>query len=202
MSAPVNLWSDLINMDRHVDSLIERVRRAVEPTQPISREIPFFGSIENRFIDLPPLYASVVPPGSDVIAGSNIKTADYTNHGSRVYVRELSLHAWQGKATTQAGGQTYDDRLEVILGRFPINYHWNFRTSITDKWYAAYGRMLAAAGGRSVAGTHLAFREPLIIEPMETFQFECELLSFGQATGGTNNIATVQMTISGYREGM
>ena len=62
MSAPVSLWADLIDVNKTVDSLIDRVRRAIEPTKPISREVPFWASVEVKFENLPPTYGSTLSP--------------------------------------------------------------------------------------------------------------------------------------------
>ena len=201
-------WSELVEMNRRVDSLVERVMRAVQPPKPIGREVPFFASIETRFENLPEKFSSVCSPNSDVVAGNNVKHGVFTNGGSRVYVRELGFQPFFGRTPTLTTSD-YEARLVGgggALGFTNIrmfNWRWNFQTSIQQRWYAD-SRVLARAGGRFQAGNHLAFREPLVIEPMETLTFECELLSFGMNTGlGTGpTTAGVSMIMSGYREGV
>lgn len=207
MSGPdAGFWSDLVNLNNRTDSLVERCRRAVEPTIPISREIPFLGSIEVLFENLPATYAATPAVNSDALAGNNIKQSVFTNKGSRVYVRELSFQAYCVQTVALSGiPASYEARVPNDVTNFPFNWRWNFQTSITQRWYSER-RVLANAGGRARAGNHLAFREPLIIEPMETFIFECELLGgFGMnptAVEEQGTDAVVAMTISGYREGV
>ena len=85
----------------------------------------------------------------------------------------------------------------------PPYYRWNFLTSITQKQYADK-RVSMFAAGRREAGNHLAFRDPLVIEPMETLTFEVELLGFGGSAGADVrfNSFVVALYLSGYREGM
>jgi hypothetical protein len=206
MSAPQDFWSKLIDLDKSVDGLIERVQRAIEPSQPTSREIPFHATIETLFQNLFGTYGGTASINSDALSGNNVKQNVFTNFGSRVYVRELSFQGYNVGVHGNSNVRSSSD-----ITPFPFNFRWNFKTSIVDRWYAtaAYGanrRCLAASGGRSRAGTHLAFREPLIIEPMETLTFECELLGgFGQnevATTFQGTQAIVAMILSGYRDEM
>ncbi len=203
MSVSSTLWSELIALNKHADALVERCQRAIEPTQPTGREIPFFGSIENRFDDLPSRFLSTVPPSSMVLAGNNVRRQEFTNGGSRVYVRELSFQTWF--MVDADDPTTGNERTVNNTDVFPFNFYWNFQTSITQRWYSDK-RVLAAAGGRQAAGNHLAFREPLIIEPRETFVFECELASYGMRPGSGEDTAEqsaiVAMILSGYREGV
>jgi len=203
------LWSELVDLNKHADALISRVVRAIEPSQPIQREIPFFASIEARFDQLPSTFAAATPASSDALAGNNVKQSIFTNHSSRVYVREIAFQPYLIRPTTPivAGSATYDARLAAAAtaGVFPFNWRWNFQTSIQQRWYSQKGRCFARAGGRTQVGNHLSFRNPQIIEPMETFTFECELLGAGMRvfdTGfGPHPSAVVAMLISGYREG-
>lgn len=209
-------WSELVEMNRRVDAVIGRVMQSVQPSKPVGREIPFFASIETRFENLPWDFNAALPTTSDLRIGNNVKRGIFTNGSSRVYVRELGFQSSYVVPTTAALGgvsQTYDARAPVPAGGFGtlppnadvfnVNWRWNFQTSVQQRWYADK-RVLANAGGRSRAGNHLAFREPLIIEPMETFTFECELLSFGMsgASGAPNAHLAVSMLLSGYREGI
>lgn len=200
MSAPTNFWSSLIEVNRVVDDLFAKCLRAVEPSQPIGREIPFWTSIEARFDNLPTTFATVAAPNSDILAGNNVKRPVFTNGGSRVYVREISFGTFTARMTT---GSTNDSLTRnTNLGRFPVNFRWNFETSITNRKYCDR-RVLANAGGRQLAGNHLAFREPLVIEPRETLVFDCELLSFGMTqVANSFNSAVVAMYLAGYREGV
>lgn len=197
--AVASFWNDLIDTNRRVDSLIERVRKAIQPTLPIGREIPFYGSIEARFENLPTTFAATPATNSDLLLGNNLERPTFTNGGSRVYVREIGFQAYTVSSTTNG-------RLVNSNELFPFNFRWNFQTSITQRWYSPDRRCLAQSAGRAVAGTHLSFREPLIIEPQETLVFECELLSFGMIATATNpsnhDVAVVAMTLSGYREGV
>jgi len=198
-------------MNRRVDDLIGRVARAVQPSKPIGREIPFFASIETRFENLPQTFDSTCGTHSDILTGNNVKRGIFTNGGSRVYVREIGFRPVYVIPTTVTGTPVlqYDARLSSggllppNVTVFGINWRWNFMSSITQRWYSDR-RVLAQAGGRPKAGNHLAFREPLIIEPMETFTFECELLSFGMLldVAASDGITVVSMLLSGYREGI
>ena len=186
-------WSALIELNRVVDGLIGRCRKAIEPTQPISREIPFYTSIEARFDNLPTSLATITsaPVSSDAREGNNVKQTIFTNFGSRVYVRELGFQVY-----TCSSGNTRD---EDSTGRYPANWRWNFLTSITQRKYSPKN-VLASSGGRWSTGSHLAFREPLVIEPMETFIYDCELLNGPLATARPSTI--IAMYLSGYREGI
>ncbi len=198
-------WSELVGLNKHADSLVERVRRAVEPSQPISREIPAIVSIETRFNSLPTSYGSTVATGSDALAGNNVKRGFFQNGGSRIYIRELAFQSWFVLPVNPTGiAPSYDARMPNERTIFPFNWRWNFQTSITQRWYADR-RLLAQSGGRAQAGNHLSFRKPLVIEPMETFTFECELLGgFGMAASAQSesSSAVISMLLSGYREGV
>ena len=201
-------WSALIEINKQADALIRKSQRAVEPTQPISREIPAVVSIEARFNNLPNAFGGIAAlnTGSDAVAGNNIKKPVFQNGSSRIYVRELGFQSWIIlPASTETYTPSYDARLPNGRSLFPFNWRWNFRTSITQRWYHNDRRCLAAAGGRAVVGTHLAFREPLVIEPMEQVEFECELLGgfWMQATAlNPATSAVVSLILSGYREGV
>lgn len=198
-----NFWADLIRLNKRTDSLIERCIKDVRPSEPIAREVPVYVSVENRFENLPLTFAAALSTASDLQSGNNIKQAVWTNSGARVYIREISMHAFLGVSLTNES-PTYDCRVENN-GITPFNWRWNFMTSITQKWYSRH-RCLASAGGRDSAGTHLSFKNPLVVEPMETFIFECELVAAGMVRVGLEanefNIATVAMALSGYREGV
>lgn len=211
MNLGTEFWNGLIELNRKTDGLIERVRRAVEPSQPISREVPFFASLETRFDNLPLTYGATVNPGSDALEGANLKRASFTNGGSRVYVREMTFTPFR-MGTVTSGAFSYaarqrGDRRAV----FPFNWRWNFLTSITQRQYSvgrggAGVRVSGLSAGRYRAGNHIAFREPLVLEPMETLTLEVELLSFGMKTAENASltaytIAVVAMSMSGYREG-
>lgn len=202
MSAPTDFWSRLIEINKYVDGLIDRTSAAARASQPISREIPFFAQIEARFDNLPDQYAATINPACGLLAGNNIRQPIYNNGGSRVYIREIGIVPYRASSVS-----TSNDVLarRTDFRRFPINYRWNFTTSITNRQYANLP-VMARAAGSARAGTHLAFREPLIIEPRETFQFYCELLSFGMndtAERDANyDTALISMSISGYREGV
>jgi hypothetical protein len=208
ISDTAQFWSQLIELNKQADALIERVQRAVEPTQPISREIPFYASIEARFENLPASFSDTPANNSDALFGNNIKRPIWTNHSSRVYIRELSFQAYYVAPADAAAGpqpRVYEARFENN-GLFPFNWRWNFQTSITQQWYSQKRGVLAAAGGRSLAGNHLSFREPRVVEPMETFTYECELLSFDSNAASVPldeppTAAVISMILSGYREG-
>lgn len=210
MSNPgTELWNALIALNNQADSLIERVRRAVEPTMPIGREIPATISIETLFQNLPKTYAQSVPVGSDLIAGNNVKRVSFQNGGSRLYIREIGFDSYFIRSIdpTAVGAPDYQARIANQITRFPFNFRWNFQTSITQRWYADK-RCLGRTGARVASGTHLAFREPLIVEPMENVVLEVELLGGFQMTAsqitllGSSSSAVVSMTMSGYREGV
>lgn len=205
-------WSDLIDLNKHVDGLFEKCLKAIETTRPIGREIPFYASLEARFEHLPRHYQQVAAPNSDALAGNNIKRVVFTNFGSRVYVREIGFQPMMGIQSlppAPPGVVNSNGRSTAgYIGRFPFNWRWNFQTSITQRQYADR-RVLAKAGGLARAGNHLAFRKPLIIEPMETLTYECELVGGAgmTATGDQppfffEDIAVISMEISGYREGV
>ncbi len=187
MANVTKFWSALLDLNNQTDALMNRCL-AVQPSAPISREIPIVASIEAKFENLGLTTAS---PNSDAIAGRNIKRPVYTNGGSRVYIREIGFQTSLLNITTLS-------RIPNDVAVVPANFRWNFQTSIDQRWYATKS-CLANAGGRFTAGNHLAFREPLIIEPMETLIFECELLS--SWSNGSGNSTIISMLLSGYREG-
>lgn len=205
-----DLWNTLIGLNKSADDLIAKVMRSKEQSQPISREIPFFASVEARFDLLPATFQAAVNPGSDAVAGSNIKLATYENAGSRVYIREIGFEvSYISRVADDASVFPYSPRTPNNIARFPINFRWNFQTSITEKWYSRNGRCLARAGGRPQSGSHIAFREPRIIEPREGFRAEFELISFGMTGTGEPTFqdnpapsCVISMLLSGYREGI
>ena len=210
MSAADEFWSSLIEMNRKVDGLIDRCMQALEPSQPISREIPFYASIEAKFNHLPTIFNQVASANSDALEGNNVKLSTFTNGGSRVYVREIGFqtsYVLEQDITVNGVSkhviERIPDEMTGSLSQYPINFRWNFFPSITQRLYSQR-RVLAGAGGRALAGNHLAFREPLIIEPMEGLVFDCELLNAGMANTNTPTEAAViiSMIISGYREAM
>ncbi len=196
-------WSALIGLNRQADALVERCMRAIEPTRPTGREIPFYGSIEARFSNLPITYGTVAVANSDALSSNSVKRNIFTNGGSRVYVRELSFQSYFVKSVDPVA-PLYDARVPNAVTPFPFSWRWNYQTSITQRWYAEQ-RVLAQAAGRAVVGNHLSFREPQIIEPQETFVFECELMGgFGmsRASQSLGSDAVISMILSGYREGI
>lgn len=202
-NASSGLWSDLIELNRRVDGMIERVRKAIEPTRPISREVPFYASLEARFDNLPRSFSSSVSVSTDATAGNNIKVIPWFNPSSRVYVRELSFETFNVKGTNIGPSHNADGRAVSEAIGSQVNWRWNFWTSITQRRYSDQRRVLAFSAGRSKAGNHLAFRQPLIIEPMETLNYECELLAFGEnRSATTGDSCIIAMNISGYREGI
>lgn len=205
MNVQQQFWDALIGLNAKADELIEKALKASEPSPPIGREIPVFTSIEARFNNLPPLLSSTIPAASDARAGNNVKREFFTNKGSRIYIRELSFKTEIIVPTNPAGSPPeYDARIPNVQSLFPFNFRWNFQTSITGRWYSDR-RCLAKSAGRFVVGNKLSFKEPLVIEPMETFTFECELLGgFNMQTAATwsTTAAIVAMHLSGYREGM
>jgi hypothetical protein len=201
------VWERILGLNREVDALVDRVMRKVEPTQSIGREIPWYGVVETRFDNLPTTYAAAVNPGSDAVAGNNVKVSQWTNKSSRVYVRELSFEAYFVRVNTNffAGANRYDARLPNAVTVFPINWRWNFHTSITGRVYSDV-RVLARAAGRARAGNHLSFKKPLVVEPMETLAFECEYLGgAGMLLAAEDILGTsvvIAADLSGYREGV
>lgn len=208
MSAPqTQFWDNLIGLNKRVDNLIGRVQAAIEPTKPITREIPFYGEVEILFENIPTSFGATVATSSNALAGLNVKQGQFTNKGSRVYVREMTMTAFLCN-TVSTGALVLNPRNQrnpSDLGQqFPINWRWNYMTSIQQRWYSNDRRALARSGGRQQSGNHIAFVEPQIIEPMETLTFEAELLAAGMSnaaiTVGTNAVIALQMF--GYREAM
>ena len=208
MGAPqTKFWDDLLSLNKRVDNLVGRVLAAKEPSQPITREIPFYGEVEVLFDNLPTSFGATVATNSMILAGLNVQQGQFTNKGSRVYVREMTTTAYLAR-TVSTGALVLNPRAERspfdFVSSIPPNWRWNFMTSIQQRWYSNDRRCLAAASGRQAAGNHLAFHEPLVIEPMETLTFEVELLAAGMAaaaiTVGAQAIIALQMF--GYREAM
>lgn len=201
MTADSSLWSTLIDLNKAADSLIERARKRIEPSPPVSRELLTTASVEVRFDNLTAYSTSVRPSNSDALAGNNVKRGIWTNGGSRLYLRELAFQEYL-TGVTSIGNTDANARSVNSPGFY---YRWNFQTSITQKQYADK-RVSKFAGGRKEAGNHLSFRDPLVIEPMETFTFEVELLSSGLPGGFLSNAGSfsyvVSLILSGYREGM
>ena len=202
MTVDANFWSSLVELNKAADSLIAKAKQRIEPSQPVSREIATNASIEVRFDNLPFSYEAAidpVPTNSDALAGNNVKRGFWTNGASRLYLRELGFQKYfvEGEARSVAGLKYR------ALNYLPPYFRWNFQTSITQKQYADK-RVAMFAGGRPEAGNHLSFRDPLVIEPMETFTFEVELLSFGQDFYQLQQPVSyvVALYLSGYREGM
>jgi len=212
VTVDANFWSSLVDLNKAADALIARAKARIEPSQPVSREITTHASIEVRFDNLPVTY-TVAPPGvaptpnSDALWGNNVKRGIWTNGASRLYLRELAFERYfvdsDNKRLVAPGSGIIG--VGSALNTLPPYYRWNFQTSITQKQYADK-RVSMFAGGRPEAGNHLAFRDPLVIEPMETFTFEVELLSYG-AEGSPLFIGqlpsyVVALHLAGYREGM
>lgn len=203
MTVDANFWSSLVELNKAADSLIAKAKQRIEPSEPLSREISTHASIEVRFDNLPQTYTlppfGVTPtPNSDALWGNNVKKGIWTNGASRLYLRELAFERYF----------VDENNVRYVAPRSQINvlppyYRWNFQTSITQKQYADK-RVSMFAGGRPEAGNHLSFRDPLVIEPMETFTFEVELLSYG--VDGVSFVPSgsfvVALYLAGYREGM
>lgn len=207
MSAPLrDIWEKLLVLNREVDGLIGRVTQHVEPLQPIGREPPWYGVVEARFDNLPTTYGGATNSGSDGVAGNNVKVNSWTNKSARVYIRELSFDAYFVRVNKTDDGVSWDARLPNEASRFPINWRWNIRLSITGRYYSENGRVLARAGGRARAGNHLLFKEPFVVEPMETLAFECEYLGgAGMRAAATDPLGTavvIALCLSGFREGV
>lgn len=211
MTADSALWSTLVNLNRAADSLISLAKKRIEPSQPVSRELLTNASIEVRFDNLPRAYSTAVEPvpiNSDALAGNNVKRGMWTNGGSRLYLRELAFDQYFVDSEATVFTPTANARIvpprNTGLQYIPPYYRWNFTTSITQKQYADK-RVSMLSGGRAQAGNHLAFREPLVLEPMETLTFEVELLSYGGPTFFGSSVVdsyVVALYLSGYREGM
>ncbi len=207
MSNPsTNLWSELIGLNKTVDGLFERARRVVMQTEPRGRELAAIVPFETRFLNLPATYATTVVPGSDAV--DNIKQTQYTNLGSRLRLRSISFQSYYEFSEDPSGDTpAYNARISNEVTAFPFNWRWNFQTSITQRWYCPQ-RVLKSAGGRQRSGSHLVFREPLIVEPMETLTLEIELLGgFGMVASqnsdlGSSTTALIVTTFDGYREGV
>lgn len=208
MNAPANgLWDHLVGLNKRVDNLIGRVQAAIEPSQPITREIPFYGEVEVLFENIPTSFGATISTGSNALAGLNVKQGQFTNKGSRVYVREMTMTSFLCN-TVSSGALVLNPRNQRnpsdFNQQFPINWRWNYMTSIQQRWYSNDRRALARSAGRQQSGNKISFVEPQIIEPMETLTFEAELLGAGMSNAtipvGTNAVIALQMF--GYREAM
>lgn len=201
MTADSSVWSTLIDLNKAADALIDRARKRIEPSPPVSRELLTVASVEVRFDNLTSYSTSVRPPNSDALAGNNVKRGIWTNGGSRLYLREIAFQEYLSGFTSIFNNNS-NSRGTISPGFY---YRWNFLTSITQKQYADK-RVSKFAGGRKEAGNHLSFRDPLVIEPMETFTLEVELLSSGYPASFLANSApfsyVISLLLSGYREGM
>lgn len=200
MTVDANFWSSLVDLNKAADALIARAKARIEPSSPVSREITTHASIEVRFDNLPGVYSTELlptPPNSDALWGNNVKRGIWTNGASRLYLRELAFERY---FVNSQNARVVAPRTEANI--LPPYFRWNFQTSITQKQYADK-RVSMFAGGRPEAGNHLSFRDPLVIEPMETFTFEVELLSYGASTGILSPPSfVVALYLAGYREGM
>lgn len=204
MTVDSSVWSTLVDLNKTADSLIERARKRIEPSPPVSRELLTNASVEVRFDNLTSYSPSVFPPNSDALAGNNVKRGIWTNGGSRLYLREIAFQEYvTGLGFLFELQQNNNDRFVYPPGLY---FCWNFQTSITQKQYG-YRRMSKFSAGRKEAGNHLSFRDPLVIEPMETFTLEVELLSSGTPGGSVLPLSApfsyvLSFLLSGYREGM
>lgn len=200
MTVDANFWSSLVELNKAADALIAKAKQRIEPSQPISREIVTNASIEVRFDNLPGVYTTELEtpaPNSDALWGNNVKRGIWTNGASRLYLRELAFERY---FVDENNARYAAPRSQLNI--LPPYFRWNFQTSITQKQYADK-RVSMFAGGRPEAGNHLLFRDPLVIEPMETFTFEVELLSYGADAGVLAPPAfVVALYLAGYREGM
>lgn len=183
-------WSQLIELNKRADALIDTVFKATETSEPISRETPFLASIEVLYENV----GTVTSVNNDAREGINIKRQSFVNGGSRVYVREISFES-------AASANTTFRRTPNNIQPITPNFRWNFYTSILQRRYSPERGCLFSAAGRSKAGSHISFREPLIVEPRESLVFECELLS-SQSVFTQNSNTVISMIVSGYREGV
>ncbi len=183
-------WSQLIECNKRADALIERSQKASDQSEPTCRETPFLASIEVMYSNV----GTVTSVNNDAIEGINLKRQSFVNGGARVYVREICFES-------AAAANTTFRRTPNNIQPITPNFRWNFYTSITQRRYSPERGCLFSAGGRSKPGSHLSFREPLIVEPRESLVFECELLSsMSQFTDNVNTV--ISMIVSGYREGV
>lgn len=201
MTADSSLWSTLVDLNKGADALIERARKRIEPSPPVSRELLTNATVEARFENLPSTYNNEVDPvpvNSDALAGNNVKRGIWMNGASRLYLRELALDYY---FVDENNARRYQPRGKIL--ETPPYFRWNFLTSITQKQYADK-RVSMFAAGRRQAGNHLAFHDPLVIEPMETLTFDVELMGYGAGTGLFAGLGTfvVALYLAGYREGM
>jgi hypothetical protein len=132
--------------------------------------------------------------------GNNVKRGIYTNHGSRIYIREIGHDIFGVSANNARRSLT-----SSISAPVPY-FKWNFSTSITQRQYADK-RVSSRALGRPETGSHLVFREPFILEPMETLIVDAELLSYGNFRLDAEPVVmpptlVVNFDFFGYREGM
>jgi hypothetical protein len=197
MRPDTELWEELGKLNKKTEALIERVFKKKKQTEPVSRELYTSMTVEVLWENLPQSYNKTTLPNSDSLWGSNIKRGIFTNGGSRLYIREVSQTSFYLQN---------DNTREVFRSNAPRPYFlWNFQTSITQRQYADKAVSMRSLG-RLENGSHLVFREPFILEPMETLVVQCELLQYGPAfltefsTFPTSFV--VNMNFSGYREGM
>jgi hypothetical protein len=202
VSVDNRFWDQLVELNKKTDALISRVRKFIEPDPGISREIMQVASVEVRWENLPTSYTATPSPNSDVLWGNNVKRGIFTNHGSRLLLRSIGFDAY----TSGFEGSSADVR-QSVYGTptlpVPPYWRWNFKTSITQRQYADKPVSMRSLG-RPESGSQLVFREPFILEPMETLTVECELLQYGLPVAGVapGNVFTVNMNFFGYREGM
>lgn len=202
MTVDSALWSSLVDLNRAADALIDRAKKRIMPSEPVSREVATYATIEVRFDNLPATYT--LPPfgetpatNSDALWGNNVKRGIWTNGASRLYLRELVFERY---FVDSDNARLVAPR--SLLNILPPYFRWNLQTSITQKQYADK-RVSMFSCGRPEAGNHLAFRNPLVIEPMETVTFEVELLSYGSEGDTVGPSAyVVALYLAGYREGM
>lgn len=204
MNLDNKLWSELFDLNRKADALIERAMKRVRPTSAISREIVNVSSVEVQWNNLPASYdpGVVLPTNSDARHGNSVKRGIYTNHGSRIYIREMGHDIFGRNANNSRISLTNNTNNFSA----PVPYFkWNFSTSITQRQYA--DKMISSrALGRPETGSHLVFREPFILEPMETLIVEADLRSYGNFNSVESSAMPASLVINfnffGYREGM
>lgn len=206
MNLDNQLWAQLIDFSKRVDGLFDRVVKKTQQTPPISREIVSVASVEVIWQNLPTNYSAAMSPNSDAQWGNNIKRGIFTNKGSRLYIREVGyeLYGLGGVIESDApNARLYPARSSGPFGVTMPYFKWNMMTSITQRQYADK-RVSMRSLGRPENGSHLVFREPFILEPMETLTVECELLQYGSVLGGAEALPAlvVSMDFFGYREGM
>jgi hypothetical protein len=91
VTADSSLWSTLIDLNKAAVALIDRARKRIEPSPPVSRELLTNASVEVRFDNLPSTYDTGIrdplPVNSDALWGNNVKRGIWTNGASRLYLR-------------------------------------------------------------------------------------------------------------------